>query len=218
VAPVWRWLGRRGFSEVAALQERVRAELLAGAGPETLLLVEHEPVITLGRSADRAHVLFSAEALAARGVALESASRGGDVTYHGPGQLVGYPIVRLRKGVVAHVEAMAAAVIEVLAGFAITASFRRQTPGVFVEDRKPPAKVAAIGVHVHRRATVHGFAFNLDPDLEHFRLIVPCGLRDVSVTSLRQLCGAAPSPAELAPGMAEALARHLAVPFARADA
>ena len=118
------------FAETAALQERLRADVLGGAGPETLLFCEHEPVITLGRSARPANVLASADELARRGVTLAQASRGGDVTYHGPGQLVGYPVVRLRGGVVAHMTAMARAIGRVLAelGVAERLPARRARP------------------------------------------------------------------------------------------
>jgi lipoyl(octanoyl) transferase len=133
-AAVWQWLGRAPFAATAELQERIRRDLLAGVGPETLLLCEHDPVITLGRAARAAHVLAPAAALAARGIGVERATRGGDVTYHGPGQLVGYPIVRLRGGVVGHVTAMARALAAVLAELGIQAEWRREAPGLWVRD------------------------------------------------------------------------------------
>src|SRR5580692_4879933 len=112
---VWRWLGRAPFAETTALQERLRAAVLSGEGSETLLFCEHDPVITLGRSAGRTNILATGPELAQRGVSVEQASRGGDVTYHGPGQLVGYPVVRLRGGVVDHMTAMARAIARVVA-------------------------------------------------------------------------------------------------------
>jgi lipoyl(octanoyl) transferase len=215
---VTRWLGRVGFDETAALQERLRAEVLAGRGPETLLLLEHDPVITLGRSADAAHVLCPEGELRRRGIAVARASRGGDVTYHGPGQLVGYPIVRLRRGVLHHVQAMAAAVAGVLATMGIDARFRREAPGLWVAPPSGGAsnrdggysKICAIGVHVHRRVAIHGFALNLDPDLSAFDLIVPCGLAGTTVTSVRALAGHSPTPAALATKLSTALAAALA--------
>lgn len=181
----WSWLGRIAFAPAVRLQEDLREGICAGSVPETLLLCEHEPVITLGRSADARHVLATPALLTARGVVLEQASRGGDVTYHGPGQLVGYPIFRLRRGVVAHVESMAEAIITVLRAFGITGVFRREQPGVWVGD----AKICAFGVHVRRRVAIHGFALNIAPNLADFGLIVPCGLRGQPVTSVAELLG-----------------------------
>ena len=129
---MWRWLGRVPFAAAAREQERLRELVLRGDGPETLLLCEHQPVVTLGRSANPAHVLASRDELARRGVDVQAASRGGDVTYHGPGQLVGYPIVRLRGGVIGHVTAMARAIAAVLGELGIDARWRRETPGLWL--------------------------------------------------------------------------------------
>jgi lipoyl(octanoyl) transferase len=188
-----RFLGRVRYAETAALQERLRAAILDGdEDAETLLLLEHEPVITLGRGADRAHVLASAEHLRTRGVDLVESSRGGDVTWHGPGQLVAYPVMRLRAGVVAHVRAMAQAVIEVAAAQGLTTHFRRSCPGVWmgppVDEAACPGgagrKLAAFGVHVHRRVAVHGVALNVATAPDAFATIVPCGLAASTPTSL----------------------------------
>ena len=206
---VWRWLGRAGFAETVALQEELRRGVLAG-GPETLLLLEHDPVITLGRSALAANVLVDEAELARQGVALHRASRGGDVTYHGPGQLVGYPVVRLRGGIRAHVEAMARAIAGALGELGIDAVYRPSAPGLWVGE----AKICAFGINVHRRVLIHGFALNLDPDLKAFELIVPCGISGCAVTSVRALTGHAPSPAALAPRIAAALGAKLGVTFA----
>ena len=192
------WLGRVRYAEVAALQERVRAAILAGDdSAETLFLLEHEPVITLGRGADRANVLASADALRARGVELVESSRGGDVTWHGPGQLVAYPVVKLHRGVVAHVRAMADAVVQVAASEGLTAHFRRSCPGVWmgppVDEATCPGgtgrKLAAFGVHVHRRVAVHGVAMNVSTAQDAFSLIVPCGLSASQPTSLQAESG-----------------------------
>jgi lipoyl(octanoyl) transferase len=211
----WRWLGRVPFAETAALQERLREEVLAGRAPETLLLCEHEPVITLGRSARAANVLASAEELERRGVAVQAASRGGDVTYHGPGQLVGYPILRLRGGLVSHLEAMARGVAAVLEPFDIAATWRRDAPGLWIDRGKqsPLAKICAFGVHVRHRVTIHGFALNVTTALDAFDLIVPCGLRDVAATSIAALIGEAPSLEQLAPRAAAALGVAFGVSF-----
>ena len=215
---VWHWLGRSGFAETARLQERLRGLIQAGQAPETLLLLEHDPVITLGRSAEQTNVLHSEAALADRGISVHRASRGGDVTYHGPGQLVGYPIVRLRGGVRAHVEAMAFALADVLSDLGVVAHYRREAPGLWVGASGRQAKICAFGVNVHRRITMHGFALNLDPDLEAFKLIVPCGLLGCNVTSVRALLGSAPGPGELSARVAEALGARLGIAFARRDA
>jgi lipoyl(octanoyl) transferase len=214
-APEWLWLGRVPFAETAELQERLREDLIAGRGAETLLLCEHDPVITLGRSARREHVLASTEDLARRGVTVHAASRGGDVTYHGPGQLVGYPILRLRGGVVSHLEAMARGLAAVLDSFGISATFRRDAPGLWIDRGKgnPLAKICAFGVHVRHRVTMHGFAMNVSTALDAFDLIVPCGLRDVAITSMGALTGDAPALAALAPRAAGALAEAFGVSF-----
>jgi lipoyl(octanoyl) transferase len=209
---VWRWLGRVPFGEAAREQERLRELVLSGEGPETLLLCEHAPVVTLGRSANPANVLASRDELARRGVDLHPASRGGDVTYHGPGQLVGYPIVRLRGGILGHVTAMARALAGVLGELGIDAEWRRETPGLWVGEEK----ICAFGVHVHRRVTIHGFALNVSGALDGFDLIVPCGLHASRTTSIAVALpsGRTPPPLHLlASRVAGALGRELGVPF-----
>ena len=180
-------LGRRGFGEVEALQVELRGRILGGdPSAETLLLVEHDAVVTLGRRGDTGGLLVPPEQLRAAGVALHTASRGGEATYHGPGQLVAYPVMTLRRGVVAHVEALARAAIRSAAQVGVEARFERARPGVWVEDRK----LASIGVHVHRRVTIHGIALNVDDEaLVGFTRIVPCGMRGVTMTSLEREVG-----------------------------
>jgi len=160
-------------------------------------------VITLGRSARPENVLEPAEALARRGIAVRQASRGGDVTYHGPGQLVGYPIFRLRRGLVAHMQTMAAAIVEVLAALGISGEWRRELPGVWVGADK----ICAFGVHVRHRVAIHGFALNATTPAEDFAPIVPCGLSTGGVTSIARLAGRAPELPELARATAEAFGR-----------
>jgi lipoyl(octanoyl) transferase len=211
------------FEPTVALQERLRDDLLGGRGPETLLLCEHEPVITLGRSALAANVLASAAELARLGVAVHTASRGGDVTYHGPGQLVGYPILELRRGVVGHLEAMAAGLAALLAEMGIAARWRRDAPGLWVDGAGAggvPAKICAFGVHVRRRVAIHGFALNVTTNLDAFGLIVPCGLSGTAVTSIAALggdAGATPVLATLAARAADVLGRAYGVRFVRED-
>jgi len=205
----WAWLGRARFAPVAELQEAIRAEVLAGRSAGAVLFCEHEPVITLGRGARAEHVLASDGELVRRGIERVQASRGGDVTYHGPGQLVGYPILRLRRGVVAHVEAMAAAVVEVLAALGVSAQWRRSCPGVWVGNDK----ICAFGVHVRHGVPIHGFALNVSTELGAFDTIVPCGLRATGVTSVRRLTGATPELPALASAMAAACSRSFARPL-----
>ena len=177
----WAWLGRVEYADAVARMERLRARILDGdATAETLLLLEHPATITMGRRTRPENLLATPEELAARGVAVVRSSRGGDVTYHGPGQLVVYPVVRLVDGVVAHVERLAQAAVDVAAQHGVTARFDRDCPGVWTPD----AKLAAIGVHVHRRVAIHGLALNVNTALDHFSLIVPCGLSNRRVTSI----------------------------------
>jgi lipoyl(octanoyl) transferase len=191
----WQWLGRIDYLDAVKRQEALRARILDGDDDaETLLLCEHAPVITLGRRARAEHIVASSAALAARGVSLAQSSRGGDVTYHGPGQLVAYPVMRLRGGIVDHVCRLAKAAIAVAADFGIAARFDRARPGVWAGE----AKLAAVGVHVHRRVAIHGLALNVTTALDAFDLIVPCGLRNIQVTSIAALSGQAPALPDVA--------------------
>jgi len=154
-------------------------------------------------------VLASAAELARRGVTLAQASRGGDVTYHGPGQLVGYPVVRLRGGVVSHMTLMARAIWRVLASLGIETAFRRDAPGLWTNDEK----LCAFGVHIRGRVAIHGFALNATTALDAFDLIVPCGLPGVRTTSIARL-GIAPPPLPiLAARIADALGAELGMTF-----
>jgi len=193
----WMWLGQIAYQLALELQEQIRDEILAGRRRETLLFLEHPAVITLGRHADPAHVLLPMPALRARGIEVCRTSRGGDVTFHGPGQLVGYPIFRLRRGVRTHIQAMATGIVEWLTGIGLAAEWRASTPGVWVGDDK----ICAFGVHVRHCIATHGFALNLATDLNGFSTIIPCGLQTAGVTSLHREIGNAPAP--------EAVARSL---------
>ena len=198
----WVWLGRVPYGQALALQERVHAEVVAGRTPETLLLLEHEPVITLGRHARPTHVLAHPEALARAGITLARTSRGGDVTYHGPGQLVGYPIFRLPRGIKAHIVAMAGAVVALLGDLGITAEWRLAQPGIWVGNDK----ICAVGLEVCRRVALHGFALNVSTELTGFRHIVACGLPRAGVTSVVRLQGRAPELSALVEPLASAFA------------
>lgn len=173
------WLGRVHYDDGLDLQERLRRAVLDGAAAEVVLYLEHPDVITLGRSAERSDVLADDQRLQQLGVDVRRVARGGDVTYHGPGQLVVYAIVRL-SSVLAHVAALGAGAVAVAANLGVEASLRRDPLGVFVGERK----LAALGVHVQRRVATHGLALNVTTDLSRFGLIVPCGRADLSPTSL----------------------------------
>lgn len=185
-----RWLGRIGYDEALALQQELVEARRAERVGDTLLLLEHPHVITLGVAARRArsHILAPPDVLAARGVLVRETGRGGDVTYHGPGQLVGYPILDLRPDrcdVHRYVRDLEEVLIRATARFGVRAGRVAGLTGVWVGEEK----LAAIGVRISRWITSHGFAFNVDPDLDYFRLIVPCGIRDRGVTSLAKLLG-----------------------------
>ncbi len=184
----------RAYERQAALNEAVLARRdEPGSLPGELLLVEHDPVITLTRRpAAAGHVLASEELLAQRGVALAHTNRGGDVTYHGPGQLVAYPILDLKRlglGIHDHVRLLEASVIDTLGAFGVRGERDPEATGVWVVHDGIPAKICAIGVRVRRWVTMHGLAINVRPDLSHFDLIVPCGLHGRTVTSLQRLMG-----------------------------
>ncbi len=203
------WLGRVEYGAAFRIQEALRARVLAGDDAEAILLLEHPPVITLGRAADPRHVLLDERALAARGVAVHRSSRGGDVTWHGPGQLVAYPVVRLARGVLAHVQAMADAVAATVRPFGVAAHFRRDLPGAWVTVDGAEAKLAAFGVHVRRRVAIHGLALNVTTAPDAFSAIVPCGIAGARVTSLQALTGQSPTVEALAPRLGAALADAL---------
>jgi lipoyl(octanoyl) transferase len=181
-APEWRWLGRADYAATVAAQEERRERLLAGDDEAAcVLLCEHPPVITLGRSADANHVIAGRQELAQRGIEVVATSRGGDVTYHGPGQLMVYPVVRLRRGVVWHLEAIAGALARVCALLGVAdAAWRRAPAGLWVGG----AKIAACGVHVRRQVAIHGFALDVATPDDPWRLIVPCGLSGARTTSI----------------------------------
>lgn len=183
-------LGRLSYRSAWDLQRRLVERRKAGDIEDTLLLLEHEPVITLGRNAKREHLLTSLDTLERLGIEVLETDRGGDVTYHGPGQLVGYPILdlgRIRKDVVWYVRTLEEALIRTAKDCGLSARRRDGLTGVWVEE----AKVAAIGIHLSRWVTSHGFALNLETDLRSFEHIVPCGIADYPVTSFRQLLGKA---------------------------
>jgi lipoyl(octanoyl) transferase len=183
-----RRLGRVPYGEALTLQRALVEERRAGLVPDLLLLVEHPPVLTLGVKGDggRSHILVRPEALAARGIEVFETGRGGDITYHGPGQIVGYPIIDLnpdRRDVHRYVRDLEEVLIRTAGGFGISATRVPGLTGVWVGQDK----LAAIGVRISRWVTSHGFALNVSTDLTHFDLIIPCGIADRGVTSMARL-------------------------------
>ncbi len=185
-------LGMIGYAEAYALQKRFVAARKAGAMEDVLLLCEHPHVITLGRSGKRENLLASEHVLRQKGVEFHATNRGGDITYHGPGQVVGYPILNLgaiRRDVVWYVRMLEEAMIRATAEFGITAERVAGKTGIWVRAGNTEEKLAAIGVHISRWVTSHGFAYNVSTDLRNFDLIVPCGIADRKATSLEKLLG-----------------------------
>jgi lipoyl(octanoyl) transferase len=181
-----RRLGTVAYESALALQEELRQGVTAGTLPDQLLLLEHPPVVTLGRNAGTGNLVLSPEALRARGIAFHRTGRGGDVTFHGPGQLVGYPVLDLnpdRRDVRRYVRDLEEALIRTLAELGVLAGRIPGLTGVWIGD----LKIAAIGVRISRWVTTHGFALNVATDLDFFRVIVPCGIADRGVTSLARV-------------------------------
>lgn len=188
------WLGKVSYADALALQHEAVADRLAGRTPDRLLLLEHPAVVTLGRSTDRAHLKFGKARLRELGVELFEVGRGGDVTYHAPGQLVGYPIIDLnalgRRDVHAHLRSLETGLIAALDELGVAARRLPGWTGVFVDPADGTTsvhqqrKLASIGIGVRRWVTFHGFALNVTTDLQGFDAIVPCGLREVKMTSV----------------------------------
>ncbi len=198
------WLGRAAYEPTHALQHQLQEARKAGRIPDTVLFVEHEPTITLGRGATEDHLLTSRDALAEAGMALVSTGRGGDVTLHAPGQLVCYPILDLhpdRMDVRRYVKDLNRVMTGLAASYGIDSGVIEKYIGLWadqddpshwpgVEAARTPVKMGAIGVRISRWVTMHGFAFNLTTDLALFRLIIPCGITEFGVASVESLTGA----------------------------
>jgi lipoyl(octanoyl) transferase len=205
-------LGRRRYGEVLELQRQLCRQRLAGEiNDDILLLVEHEPVITLGRGTRPESLPLSAAVLERRGLPVFEVERGGDVTYHGPGQLVGYPVIDLRQhreDLHWYLRRLEAGLIGALAKLGIEAGPNPGLTGVWTNGRK----IASIGIHVKQWVTFHGFALNVSTDLSYFDLIVPCGIRDVVMTSVAREMGRSASPElweQTQSAVIEGLAREL---------
>lgn len=180
------------YAEVWKLQHEIFAKLLAGEEADTLVLCEHEPVYTLGRVTDAANILFSDAELERIGAEKFEIERGGDVTYHGPGQLVGYPLLNLahfREDLGWYLRALEETIVKSLATYRVEAFRVKGRTGVWVAGKTGDEKICAIGVKASRWCTMHGFAFNVNTDLSYFERIVPCGISDKQVTSLALILG-----------------------------
>ena len=199
-------MGTIAYADAAALQQRLVAARKKGAAPDLLLFCEHPHAITLGRNGRREHLRVSDELLRRKGVEFHQSNRGGDITYHGPGQIVGYPILDLdgiRRDVVWYVRQLEECMIRTTSTFGISAVRIPGRTGVWVQGAgggdggfPSPEKLAAIGVHISRWVTSHGFAYNVSTDLRFFDLITPCGIPDCRATSLEKLLGVPVSRAE----------------------
>jgi lipoyl(octanoyl) transferase len=191
-------LGLVEYREGVALQERVRDRVQAGEVPGALLLLEHPPVYTRGRRSEPGELPMGIDWYLSQGIDVVQTDRGGKLTYHGPGQLVGYPIMRITD-VIAYLRTMEEAMIGALADEGIAAGPREGLTGVWVEDRK----IASIGVHVSHGVTTHGFAINVDNDLQPFEWVVPCGLDGVRMTSVTKETGRGDHMADFSTRMAD---------------
>jgi lipoyl(octanoyl) transferase len=217
------YLGRRRYEPIHALQKKLLEARSEGAIGDVFLLLEHEPVVTLGRGAKAENVLFSQDVLSDMGVDFVETGRGGDVTFHGPGQLVGYPILDLkpdRCDLRKYVRGLAEIMISVAREHDVEAGVVDGMIGVWADVDRPTewageawartiGKIGAIGVRVSRWVTMHGFALNLDIDLSSFAVIVPCGISDHPVSSIARLGGRSPSPREVAFGIGPHLRRSM---------
>jgi lipoyl(octanoyl) transferase len=207
-------LGLIAYPEATALQQRLVDARKSETIPDVLLLCEHPHVITLGRNANRSHLLASEHVLHQKNVRLHTTNRGGDVTYHGPGQLVGYPILHLdkiKRDVGWYVRTLEEAMIRASADFGITAYRVPGKTGIWTQAAPEEEKLAAIGVHISRWVTSHGFAYNVSTDLRYFDLIVPCGIADRKATSLEKLLQRPVPLDEVKPRLAQHLARLLSL-------
>ena len=216
-----RWLGRTPYREAHAMQRGLVEARAAGRIGDQLLLLEHPAVLTLGRHSDAGHVRATDEELAVRGIEVVRVERGGEVTYHGPGQLVAYPIVALhRRGVLLRpfVRALETALVATCAALGVAAGRRDGHPGCWCDPDGPaPRKIGALGLRVERGVSFHGIALNIRPDLADFELIDPCGMPGVASTSIaRERGDVEPTPVEPWTGEVERAAWIFAGAFASA--
>lgn len=204
-------IGRMSYAKALNLQLDIHAKCAAGEIPGALILLEHDPVITMGVKTGAGNVLASPEILRREGIELVETDRGGDVTYHGPGQLVGYPIFRLRElggDLHGYLRSIEQSVIDAIAEFGLTGE-RHGLAGVWVGDKK----VCSIGVAVRKWVTYHGFALNVAPNMRHFGLINPCGLAAEQVTCLRDILGTAPNMDDVRAACLRGFERNFGIEF-----
>jgi lipoate-protein ligase B len=206
-------LGRRPYAQVHALQRALHDAIAGGRADDTWIAVEHEPVITLGRNARETNLLLPRTLLAERGIDVVAVERGGDVTYHGPGQLVVYPIRRLPRfrEIVPLVDAIENSVIDTLRRFEIEAHRRSEHRGVYVKNDA----ICAVGLAVQRMVSLHGFALNVDPPLDYDRLITPCGTPQFGITSMAQQLGRPVGIAEVLDVALDCLEGAFSIEFVR---
>ncbi len=207
-------LGLVSYTDAYSLQQRLVVARKANAIGDVLLLCEHPHVITLGRNANRANLLASEPVLRQKNVEFHATNRGGDITYHGPGQLVGYPILnldRIKRDVGWYVRTLEEAMIRASAEFGVTAYRVPGKTGIWVQASPHEEKLAAIGVHISRWVTSHGFAYNVSTDLRYFDLIVPCGIADRKATSLEKLLQRSVFLQEVKPSLVHHLAEVLSL-------
>ena len=181
-------IGLKDYMEVYDIQKKLLAERIRDKIPDTLILTEHFPTFTIGRKGGRENILVSNEVLKKNGINVYEVDRGGDITYHGPGQIVGYPIINLaewNKDIHLYLRSLEEVIIRFLSHFKIMAGRISDYTGVWIGNEK----IAAIGIGVSKWTTFHGFCININPNKEHFRMITPCGIRDKKVTSLDGLTG-----------------------------
>lgn len=204
------YAGTRAYNEILNLQKKIHAARLKNTIPDAVFFLEHHPCITIGAEGGREHILASAELLKRKGIAVYETDRGGDVTYHGPGQLVCYPIIDLKNygcDVLAYARALEEMVIKTLRTFGIPSGRKKNHPGVWVEGTR---KIAAEGISVSGWVTMHGVSLNVSPVMEHFSTIIPCGLRNSGVTSMEECLGRAVDMSAVTSEMR----RHFAALFA----
>ncbi len=220
---VAEWLGRIGYREAWARQKGLLERRAAGEIDDRILLLEHDPVLTLGRQSDERHVLAGPRELRRRGIEVIRVERGGEVTYHGPGQLVAYPIIRLAdRGILVRplVAALEAAMIETCAHLGVSAIRRDGHPGCWIEGDpgrgRPHRKIGALGLRIERGVSYHGIALNIDVDLRDFDLIDPCGMPGLVSTSIAEELGRTAEPPTTA--AVERAGRYFAAAFAQAIA
>jgi len=209
-------LGRLPYEDAYGVQLRVHQQVLDGDKPQTVLLVEHDPVVTVSRRHSASgHLLADPQRLAELGIDVQPTDRGGDITYHGPGQLVAYPILRLGLlglNVGRYMRLLEDVVIDTVGAFGVCAQREPKRTGVWVDEgaSAKPAKLCAMGVRVRKGVTMHGLALNVTTNLSHFQTIVPCGLAGCSVTSLEQLLGSrVPEMEQVKAGLIDAMRRRL---------